>query len=54
MKSNAAKPEVKKLLEEYEKLKQESEDLKDSDPEKSSQKKMDATQVSRKIEKLRG
>ena len=52
--NNAPKPEVKKLLEEYEKLKKEAEELKESNPEKSEQKKWDATQISRKIEKLRG
>lgn len=52
MVNDAPDSEVKKLLKKYEKLKQEAEDLKESNPEKSEQKKMDATQISRKIEKL--
>ncbi len=54
MKSNAPDSEVRELLKKYEKLKQEAEDLKESDPEKSEQKKWDATQVAREIEKSRG
>ncbi|MGB3775394.1 MAG: hypothetical protein WA951_09070 [Leeuwenhoekiella sp.] len=54
MESNAGKSEVRELLKKYEKLKQEAEDLKESDPEKSEQKKWEATQVSREIEKSRG
>lgn len=52
MKNDAPDSKVRKLLEKYDKLKKEAEELKDSNPEKSEQKKMDATQVSREIEKL--
>lgn len=52
MENNAPNSEVRQLLKKYDKLKKEAEDLKESSPEKSEQKKMDATQISRKIEKL--
>ncbi len=51
--NSAPKPEIKKLLEKYDKLKKEAEELKDSDPEKSERLKFDATQVAKKIETLR-
>ena len=53
MRNNDTKAEVKKLLEKYEKLNKESEELKESDPLKSEQKHWDAVQVAREIEKLR-
>lgn len=53
MMNSAPTPEIKKLLEEYTKLKAEAEELKESDPEKSEQKKWDAVQISKKIEQKR-
>ncbi|MEH6408694.1 MAG: Lacal_2735 family protein [Leeuwenhoekiella sp.] len=51
--NSAPDSEVKKLLKKYESLKAEAEKLKDSDPEKSEQLKLEARQVSHKIEKTR-
>ncbi|MGB5941356.1 MAG: hypothetical protein WBG71_00590 [Leeuwenhoekiella sp.] len=53
MEKNKSSAEVKKLLDKYNKLKAEADELKDSDPLKSEQKQWDAAQVARDIEKIR-
>ncbi|MAZ26162.1 MAG: hypothetical protein CL868_03665 [Cytophagaceae bacterium] len=50
---NARTPELEKLLDKHERLTKEEHELKDKDPEKSAQKRWDAFQVSKEIEKTR-